>query len=158
MLGSLVHCRPWFPSRSERAALVKNYLPPWAVASGITAGWVWTGMGSPEPWCVLREEKPGISPIERIHWRARIRGAHHQVTSLNELRIVTPLCTVKEILRGEGQIDVCATQIMVLSDIPSEDLAKASADRRASATERMHRSRVLARLDYLRFRYPDITR
>jgi hypothetical protein len=65
---------------------------------------------------------------------------------------------VKEILRGEGQIDVCATQIMVLSDIPSEDLAKASADRRASATERMHRSRVLARLDYLRFRYPDITR
>jgi len=158
VLGSLVHSRPWFPSRAERAKLVRHHLPTWAVASGITAGWVWTGMGSPEPWCVLREEKPGISPLDRVQWRARIRGAHHTVMHVSGLPIVSPRCTVKELLRGEGEIDVCATQIMMLSGWSTDKLSAVWQNNRSTSSQQDHQALVLHRLAYLRARYPDITR
>jgi len=163
LLGSLVHPKPWFPGRSERAALIARALPPWAIASGITAGWVWTGMGHPEPWSVLREEKPGLSPLERTTWRARLRVQHHRVTSLGALRLLTPQSSIGEILGSAESVDVCASQILLLSAhqhtaLGSLDLAPGEAQPRASAAQRAHASAVLTRVSHLHVHYPDITR
>jgi hypothetical protein len=163
ILGTLVHRRPWFPGRLERAALVAAALPHWAVASGITAGWVWTGMGRAEPWSVLREEKPGLSPLERTAWRARLRSPHHRVTQLGGLRLLTPECSLREILLGADGIDVCATQVLILSapgPAPQSmrELRHTIGQRRASAANRFHAIEVLARVEHLRAHYPDITR
>jgi hypothetical protein len=163
ILGSMVHRRPWFPGLEERAALVARALPAWAVASGITAGWVWTGMGRAEPWSVLREEKPGLSPLERTLWRARLRSPHHEVTQLGSLRLLTPQCSLREILLSADAIDGCATQVLLLSAHPHAqhsmgELRDVTRERRASATHRGHAQAVLARVEHLREHYPDITR
>jgi hypothetical protein len=157
-LGSLIQQRPWFPTRLERASLVADALPSWAVASGITAGWVWTGMGHPEPWSVLREEKPGLSPLERTHWQARMRTTTHQVTSLMGLRLLNPASTVREILLSAHTIDTCATQVMFLSSATLKQLTSECYAHRASVVSRQHARAVLHRLQDLRTRYPDITR
>ncbi len=163
ILGTLVHRRPWFPGRLERATLVAQALPAWAVASGITAGWVWTGMGRAEPWSVLREEKPGLSPLERTTWRARLRSPHHRVTELGGLRLLSPECSLREILLGGDEIDVCATQVLILSALDHSpqsigELQHMVSQRRASAANRSHAMLVLARVRHLRAHYPDITR
>jgi hypothetical protein len=158
IIGSLVHRRPWFPSRLERASLVARALPLWAVASGITAGWVWTGMGHPEPWSVLREEKPGLSPLERTAWRARVRSHHHEVTTVAGLRLLTPACAVREILLSGDDTDVCASQVAMMSNHSIGALLTAATQRRASAVNRAHANGVLERVKQLRVNYPDITR
>lgn len=159
MVGSLVQDRPWFPTLIERAMLVKKALPSWATASGTTAGWVWTGMGNPDPWCVLRPAHPEVSPLERTLWRARQwNPRHHEVTLVNGLSLLTTRSCVREILLGGADIDVSATQIMMLSNAAEETLRHQSLERRASATHRSHSREILERLAYLRATYPDITR
>lgn len=159
MVGSLIQDRPWYPSLQERAMLVRNALPPWAIASGTTAGWVWTGMGTPDPWTILRPEQPAISPLDRTSWRARIRNPrHHDITRLNGLTLLERRSCVREILLGGGDIDMSATQIMVLTDEATKTLESRTHDRRASSHARAHADAVLLRLRYLRDTYPDITR
>jgi hypothetical protein len=159
IFGSLLWTRPYFPTRHERATLVKQALPRWAIASGNTAGWVWTGMGRPEPWTILRPSRPAISPLERTQWRARaLNSAHHRVVVLSGLSLLTQTDTAREIALGEGPIDECAAQIHCLSRCSTAELPHRFHDRRSSATEQAHAAAVVGRLGQLRELYPDITR
>lgn len=158
-IGTIYSPRPWFPSRAERADLVARQLPTWAIASAHTAGWVWTGMGSPEPWSVLRPTTPEISPLERTQWRARkVRGARHEVVALGSLRLLDPTSTVRDILLGAGEVDSCASQIAVLTSLPLQSFLDPALSGRSSLAQREHAARVVERVHSLRNCYPDITR
>jgi hypothetical protein len=116
-------------------------------------------MGNPEPWSVLRAEKPGLSPLERVVWQARIRiPKHDDITVLQGLTLLTPYSTVREILLGGGNIDRSATQLLLLTTDSRESLRSRWFERRASEETRSHAELILTRLEYLRETYPDITR
>jgi len=157
-IGDLVWPRPYFPTRWERAQWVASLLPSWAIASGITAGWVWTGMGYPTPWQVLREELPGLSPLERVDWQARLRSrAHHTVEAIGELRLLSTKSTSIEVLLGGRNSDAGAAQLLFLrgANAPLDELL----DKRRTSPRARHRAGVmLERAKILRARYPDITR
>jgi hypothetical protein len=157
IIGSLVFRRPWFPTLIDRALLVLNAIPRWAIASGVSSGWVWTGMGNPEPWSVLREEKPGISPIDRAQWKARIRTENHEMQMLAQLKILTPFHTARELLLGDGPLDVCASQVLMLAARHLDALEEACHSRRASAQSRRHAREVLDRVRLLIKAHPDMT-
>jgi len=157
-IGSLFFPRPWFPTRGERAALVCQALPRWAIASGITAGWVWTGMGLPEPWSILRAPQPEISPIQRTLWRARSLRPGHTLAAIGELRLLDPASCATDILLSNTDVDVCASQILFLDARPVRALRERASSIRQSAGQRRHLVAVLDRVEALRQRYPDITR
>lgn len=158
-LGSLWWSRPYYPTRLERAALVAQALPPWAVASGSTAAWVWSGFGSAEPWCVLRRHAPAISPLERTHWRAlTLNPLHHRVETVGRLSLLGVPDTVREVLLGAGAIDVAAAQVFALTGGNRATLLDLCSQRRATAAQRQHADSVIQRLEKLRRHYPDITR
>ena len=97
-LGGLYWPRPYFPSRTERALLIGQSLPHWAIPTGNTAGWIWTGMGLPTPLTVLRPRTPALSPLEREHWRAReVRDSRHTVVEVAGQSILDPLSTEIEL-------------------------------------------------------------
>lgn len=157
-IGSLLWPRPYFPTRWERAQWVANVLPSWAIASGITAGWVWTGMGYPTPWQVLRDELPGLSPLERTSWQARLRSeAHHSVETIGKIRLLSSQSTAVEVLLRGHNIDAGAAQLLFLLGANSS-LDQLLGQRRTSPTERHHAEVMLERAKLLRNRYPDITR
>jgi hypothetical protein len=159
LFGDLVWPRPYFPSAPERAALLRDALPTWVIVSGTTAGWVWTGMGMPEPWCVLRVEKPGLSPLERTKWRAALWSpVHHSSTRLAGLTLLDKDCTAREVLLGSAPVDVAVAQLLFLTRDDDATLRSRCGERRASATQRKHAERVLERLAVARGHYPDITR
>ena len=112
-LGGLYWPRPYFPSRTERALLIGQSLPHWAIPTGNTAGWIWTGMGLPTPLTVLRPRTPALSPLEREHWRAReVRDSRHTVVEVAGQSILDPLSTEIELLSHGRDIDSAATQIL----------------------------------------------
>lgn len=159
VLGSLWWPRPYYPTRVERATLVAAALPAWAVASGGTAAWVWSGFGKPEPWSVLRRHSPAISPLERTRWAAlTLNPVHHRVETLAGLSLLGIIDTVREVLLGTGAIDTAATQVCVLTAANYEQLAGLCSQRRASPEQRTHAQQVLTRVEQLRRSYPDITR
>lgn len=158
-LGVLEFSRPWFPTVSERANLVRTQLPAWAIASGSTAGWIWTGMGCPSPWSVLRHRTPALSPLARTEWSARVVNEKtHRLLEINGLRLLNPLSTAREVQFSGTDIDASAAQILVLvGPSPFEVLGSNSAQRR-SPTERARARLVAERLATLVKLYPDITR
>lgn len=157
-MGSLRWVRPYFPTRDERAELVGSFLPSWAIASAHTSGWVWTGMGSPEPWSVLRMESPALSPLERQRWHAGVTSPHHTVQTMGALRLLDPCSTVMEILLRCENIDSAAAQIVTLQphiDVPLDTLPYR---RRASPASRTRAGHIMERVSWLHEHYPDITR
>lgn len=157
-IGSLFFPRPWFPSRVERAELVRQALPTWAIASGITAGWVWTGMGLPEPWSIRRSPHPEISPIQRTLWRARTLRPGHQLAEISGLRLLDRPSSAVDILLSSNNVDLCASQIFVLDPRPVRALLEEASRTRQNDGQRSHLMAVLRRIEALRQRYPDITR
>lgn len=159
VLGSLWWPRPYYPTRVERAALVAAALPAWAVASGVTAGWVWGGFGAPEPWCVLRHHTPAISPLERTQWAAlTLNPTHHRIVNVAGLSLLTVLDTVRELLLGPSAIDTAAAQVFALTGADHVQLMGLCSQRRATGLQRQHATEVLHRVDQLHRLYPDITR
>ncbi len=156
-LGGLYWPRPYFPSRTERAVLIGQSLPHWAIPTGNTAGWIWTGMGLPTPLTVLRPSTPALSPLEREHWRAReVRDSRHTVVEVAGQSILDPLSTEIELLSHGRDIDSAATQILFLRSL-REQVGQPIATRMSqSQRERAHA--VLQRVRVLTERYPDITR
>ena len=156
-LGGLYWPRPYFPSRTERALLIGQSLPHWAIPTGNTAGWIWTGMGLPTPLTVLRPRTPALSPLEREHWRAReVRDSRHTVVEVAGQSILDPLSTEIELLSHGRDIDSAATQILFLRSL-REQVGQPIATRMSqSQRERAHA--VLQRVRVLTERYPDITR
>jgi hypothetical protein len=158
VLGSLWWPRPYYPTRVERAALVAQALPRWAVASGGTAAWVWSGFGYAEPWCVLRHQTPAISPLDRTRWAAlTLNPTHHAVENLSGLTLLGVRDTVREVLLGAGDIDAAAAQVWALTNDDHQSLWNLCRQKRANNLQRHHAEKVLRRVDQLRSRYPDIT-
>jgi hypothetical protein len=158
-IGSIVWPRPYFPTIHERAALVAGLIPSWAIASGRTAGWVWTGMGLPEPWNVLRPPQPAPSPLDRMEWGARtLNPAHHPVEYFEGLTLVAPEATVLDILLRDDCPDTAGAQVMILSESSTELLRHRCLARRTTSGQRSRLETLLAAVDALRRRYPDITR
>lgn len=158
-IGPLIWPRPYFPSRWERAALVKAHIPRWAIATGQTAGFVLTGMGSPEPWTLLRHAIPATSPLERTAWSSSlVNPTNHRLIEISGLWLTCSEDTVLETLLRRGPVSTAATQIMMLSDTPVEDLEKVISARRAGSVAREFAASVLTELSKMRADYPDITR
>jgi hypothetical protein len=158
-IGSIVWPRPYFPTVHERAALIAGLIPSWAIASGRTAGWVWSGMGLPEPWNVLRPAQPAPSPLDRMEWSARtLNPAHHHVEHFEGLMLVAPQAAVLDILLTEHCPDTAGAQVMILSESSTELLRHRCLARRTTSGQRSRLETLLAAVDALRRRYPDITR
>ena len=158
-LGGLVWPRPYFPTLHERAAFIAGLIPAWAIASGRTAGWVWTGMAQPEPWSVLRPLHPAPSPLERMHWGARTcNPLHHPRHVLQGLQLLTPEATAMDILVRERSVDVASAQVAMLSETPTQTLRARCVERRMTRDRRQALEAIFSALDALRQRYPDITR
>jgi len=158
-IGPMVWPRPYFPSRCERAALVKEYIPAWGIATGQTAAFVYTGMGSPEPWTLLRHPVPAISPMQRTAWvSSLVNPENHRVVLIAGLWLTCPEHTVMETLLRKGPVEQAATQLFMLTTRSTEELAHDISSRRASPEIRAHAASVLRELEKLRTDYPDITR
>ena len=157
--GSLIADSASAPLRAERVSLVARMLPEWAIAAGHTAGWVWTGLGHPEPWSLLRPQNPSISPLSRAEWRPRSTTRPGMTTiTLGALTVLTREATVTDLLIAPGDDDVAAAQLYVLSDDHS---LKRSINqiRTALTTRQRDRARVrIARVRQWWRDYPDVTR
>jgi len=156
-LGGLYWPRPYFPTRAERATLISEVIPSWATPSGITAAWIWTGMGLPTPLSVLRPTAPAISPLERERWRAReLRSHKHGVVRISGVQVLDPPSVEVELLRSPEPLDLLATQVLFLRSLgfplPEASMARLSAPQRERVTLIYERVHDLERL------YPDITR
>ncbi len=158
-IGSIVWPRPYFPTIHERATLVARLIPSWAIATGRTAGWVWTGMGLPEPWNVLRPAQPAPSPLDRMEWGARTlkRGQHHTEV-FGGLTLVAPETAALEILLRDGCPDIAGTQVAMLTPLPTIELRQRALQGRVTLAQRKRLETLLLAVDNLRRRYPDITR
>jgi hypothetical protein len=158
-IGSMVWPRPYFPTRAERAQLIKTYLPGWAIASAQTAGFIWTGMGSPEPWMLVRHPFPALSPLVRTDWPSSVRSPNrHRLELISGLLVTCPEDTAIEILLHEGNVDSATAQLLILTRDSVRDLRAASMARRAAPKVRDFTSKVLTKLSEYRSNYPDITR
>lgn len=156
--GSLFWPRSRFPTLAERAELLAGVMPSWSIASSHTAGWVWTGIGTPEPWVVLRRPQPAPSPLERTVWKARtFNPRRHHAIDMGRLSLLSRADTVTELLLGDTPLDIASTQIALLT---GEDLASLRAKIlaiRSNGAQKRRSEEILARVANLRVRYPDIT-
>jgi hypothetical protein len=155
-ISGLIWPRAYFPTRTERATFIAGHLPPWAIPAAHTAGWIWTGMGSPLPWSVLRPKSPAPSPILREQWRARqINFRHHVTTLIQGTEVLSPESTILDILAHGRGVDGCATQLLVL-----EGLTKSGGAilHRPTPSQSVWREALDRRLADLKFSYPDMTR
>jgi len=158
-IGSMMWPRPYFPTRVERARLVRNNLPGWAIASGQTAGFIWTGMGNPEPWMLVRHSLPALSPLVRTVWPSSLRSPdRHRLEMISGLLVTCPDDTAIEILLHEADVDSASAQLLMLTRASVEELREAALARRAAPRVRDFSSKVLAKLEKYRRDYPDITR
>lgn len=158
-IGPMIWPRPYFPSLWERAALVKAHMPYWAIATGQTAAFVFTGMGSPEPWTLLRHAVPAISPLERTAWSSSlVNPNNHHLVHIAGLWLTNRADTVMETLLRQGPIATAATHIMMLTSTPATELLALTDARRAGPATRAFARAVLTELTQLRADYPDITR
>lgn len=156
-LEGLYWPRPYYPTRRERAALIAANIPAWATATSHTAGWIWTGMGSPLPFAVLRPSQPAISPLEREHWKAReLRLPAHQSATIDGHRLLDTSSTEAELLAHSSHVDQAATQIFFLRQerfhVPADTSLRMSPHQR----ERAHR--IVEQVLAIQQTYPDITR
>ncbi len=155
-LNGLYWPRPYFPTLQQRADLIAEHLPSWAIPTAHTAGWIWTGMGSPLPFAVLRPARPALSPIEREKWGAReFREHHHQRATLGYRTLTSQRSTVTEILTHGVGLDSCATQLVFLD--PAAAML-GSSPVKMSPTQLVRAGAMRARVGLLRRCYPDITR
>ena len=156
-LDGLYWPRPYYPTRIERANLIAAHIPAWDTATSHTSGWIWTGMGSPLPFAVLRPSQPAISPLERELWRAReLRTPDHKTATIGGHRVLDTSSTEAELLAQSRDIDRAATQIFFLR----QEHAHLSADTslRMSAQQRERAHLIVERVLTLQETYPDITR
>lgn len=155
-LDGLYWPRPYYPTRIERAGVICAKIPRWATPTSHTAGWIWTGMGSPLPFAVLRPSQPAISPLERQHWRAReLREGTHQIERIGGFPVLDSRSTEAELLTQSYDIERAATQILFLRLMPAHGPTRRAL--RMSPTQRNHANLILERVRVLQETYPDIT-
>lgn len=159
--GSLISPHPAPPLLKQRAELVFDRIPEWAVAAGHTAGWVWSGMGRAEPWSLLAPTVPAISPIARQAWKPRSRqGFDDVLTRVGNLRLLSVEATQEDLLTCEGVDEQIACQLFCL--IRPEKIrhvverARQRSGYTAAKRERLRRRVTLTRLWW--DAHPEVTR
>jgi len=118
--------RPDPPLLSERFALVASAIPPGTLAAGQTAGWVWTGMGSPTPFSLIAKQQPAPSPLVRHSWK--IRGttpSPEDLVSRCGLECLTKQATADDLWECDGDDTVVSSQLFFLLG-DHDDLATVS--------------------------------
>lgn len=157
--GSVIADSASAPLLAERVSLVAQVLPEWAIAAGHTAGWVWTGLGHPEPWSLFRPQHPSISPLSRAEWRPRSTKRPGMTTySFGPLTLLSREATITDLLIAPGDDDVAAAQLYALSEDTS--LRRSIEQVRPALTTRQRdRARVrTARVRQWWLDYPEVTR
>lgn len=115
--GSMVWPSPQPALLADRARLVAEKIPPWAIAAGITAGWVWTGIGRAEPWTLLVATSPSPSPMARQEWKPRqLRREHAPVQHIHTLSLLSREQTFGDLLIVSASDEVAAAQLYLLGD------------------------------------------
>lgn len=123
--GEVVWPHPTHPFLADRAQLLADALPTWAVAAGHTAGWVWTGMGQPQPWSLLYREGPHPSPMARTHWKPRQRlVAENSLRIVRGLALLSPAETVADLLIAPGSDELAVSPLFVLMENASDEEVK----------------------------------
>ena len=117
--GSLYGRTALPPLLAERASLLAGRLPKWAIVAGHTAGWLWTGLGKPEPWNILAPTQPAISPIARTQWKPRSARRRLPTSTVGELTALSPEATIEDLLLCPGDNDVAAAQLYTLTTAPA---------------------------------------
>ena len=116
-------------------------------------------MGLAEPWVVLRREHPGLSPLERTRWSARLLNpAHHTLRTLSGLVLLDPDSTAMEVLLSPHSRDIATAQLFVLESLCGQDFPRLASRKRASQQARKNAGLTLQQLATLGEVYPDITR
>ena len=116
-IGDLFWPRPDPPLPEERAALLATHLPLGTVAAGITAGWFWSGMGSPTPLCLIAKTQPAPSPLARHRWKIRgIRVAGDHWQDAGQLPVLTLQATWGDLWVADGPNEVAAAQLFCLAE------------------------------------------
>lgn len=157
--GSVIADSASPPLLAERASLVAQVLPDWSIAAGHTAGWVWTGLGHPEPWSLFRPQCPAISPLSRSQWRPRsTKRAGMTTHSFGALTLLTREATITDLLIAPGDDEVAAAQLYALAEQHSLTDSIDQVRSRLTAPQR-DRARVrVARVRQWWRDYPDVTR
>jgi hypothetical protein len=118
-IGSLYWPRPEPPLLIERARLIASAMPAGTIAAGVSAGWVWTGLGLPSPLSLIARSSPAPSPLARHQWKIRgVTLAPGDTTHLGPLTLLTPEATAKDLWRCEAQDTVAAAQLFELASEP----------------------------------------
>ena len=124
--GSLVWPHPAPPLLPERAEMVRDIVPGWAIVTAHTAAWIYTGMGRAEPWALCVPSKPAISPLQRRQWRPRSISLKPQdVVDLRGLKLTSVPRTVYDLLTWPGSDEVAACQLYLLATPPHLERALA---------------------------------
>ena len=121
-IGDVAWPQPSSPFSADRATLLAATLPRWAVAAGNTAGWVWTGMGLPQPWSLLCRKGPAPSPMARAQWKPRQRIVPD--TSLRTLRglvLLSPSETARDLLTTPGSDEAAVAPLFVLLEVAGDE-------------------------------------
>jgi hypothetical protein len=119
-IGGLFWPRLEPPLLKERFSLLATTLPPGTIAAGITAGWAWSGMGSPTPLGLIAKTQPAPSPLARHAWKIRgIALQPHQLDIRDGVSCLNKQATVSDLLTCDGADDVVAAQLFwLLRDQP----------------------------------------
>ena len=111
-IGTLYWPRPEPPLLIERARLLASAIPPGTIAAGVSAGWVWTGMGLPTPLSLIAARSPAPSPLVRHSWKVRgVKVPAGDTTTLGPLTLLTPAVTAMDLWRCEAADDIAAAQL-----------------------------------------------
>jgi hypothetical protein len=118
-IGSLYWGRGEPPLLTERARLVAAEAPAGTIAAGISAGWVWTGIGLPTPLSLIASSSPAPSPLTRHQWKIRgVKVSPGGITRLGRLAILTRQATTDDLWSCESADDVACAQLFWLGAGP----------------------------------------
>jgi hypothetical protein len=126
-IGFLYWPRPEPPLLIERARLVASAMPPGTIAAGVSAGWVWTGLGLPTPLSLIAGRSPAPSPLARHEWKIRgVKLCPTDTTLLGTLTLLTPDATAGDLWTCEAADTVAAAQLFgMASELPEHTQGRA---------------------------------
>jgi len=126
--------------------MVASAIPSGTIAAGVTAGWVWTGMGVPTPLALIAGSSPSPSPLIRHEWKIRgVKVLPAHITAMGPLTLLTPEATADDLWICEAADEIAAAQLFWLDSEPPDN-----------TRDRTHRRHVIIR--QWRANYPWATR
>ena len=115
-VGEFFWARPDPPLLPERARLLAAHLPSGTLAAGVTAGWLWCGIGAPTPLSLIARSQPAPSPLARHRWKSRgVRVAAEAWQTVEGLPVLTLEATWRDLWTVEGPHEGVAAQLFCLS-------------------------------------------